>query len=207
MPSRRELFAINEDQIQNSLQRANNALLSRCREVIDDTEFGMPPVITSKQELHLANSLILELLAAQKQAREARLSDQKPFRNALKKIDEFYDKIEEDLKAEIQECLEIVAAALIEEESLTLLEDEDTVIAYDSREESIATASPSNTKPTSNARLEWAVKDIDQNTLDLEELRHHFTKTELKKACERFLKEEGPVEIDGLEYERKAVMP
>jgi len=213
------LFFINEEQIRQSLKSANKDLVTHCGAVSYGVDCRMPNSIETTIEIHIANDLILELQAAQKQTRDARLSDQRPFRNAIKIIDDFYKEIDNALETQADGLLAMVAEALIEQEEQNFIQtalregngeqvgQHQALIAFDSSANAIATASPSNIRSASAARLEWAVKDIDENTLDLEAIRHHFTKTELKKACERLLKEEGPIEIEGLEYERKAVMP
>ena len=101
------LFAIDYDAIETTLGDANERLIKRSADLL--AAFSrMPNSLLSDEDVTSARRFAGQLDDATKEARRARLSDGRPFKDAAATVKAFFDGIEKPIKA----ALEIVLKRL-----------------------------------------------------------------------------------------------
>ena len=205
MPNQKNLFAVDHNEIERLLNEANAAWLQQCETLIN--EFNLvPEQLTTTKDFELAQDLVKKLNAAGKRTRSERLSDQKPFTQAVKTVKTFYEQVEGSLRISLQSLLQRLATATQTAQNASGIETENgpSKVVIDAAGNTIGTGTPLPTNLGSGIKLLWSVKTVDRSAIDLELLRDHFTDKALLLACQKLLDEQGPIPAPGIEYERVA---
>ena len=197
------LFSVDQNEINRLLNEANSAWLQQCEALISDAKL-VPEQIKTTRDFELAKELVKKLNAGVKRTRSERVSDQKPFSQAVKTIKTFYEDVESSLKVSLESLLRRLATTVQIAQSEAGIAKEVAKVVVDNVGNTIGTGASLPTKLGSEIKLLWAVKSVDRATIDLELLRDHFTERSLLSACEKLLDEEGPIVVPGIEYERVA---
>jgi hypothetical protein len=224
------LFSIDFEAIKAVLEDANAPMLSHAEQIISKAR-EYPDEITANAAAEELKSFLVQLRLQTKQVTQARLSDGRSFSDASKVVQEWFGKTENKLKAadtRISKILSSYASRIYaqaetvrrrnEERQRTLNEEEqkkDIMIGQSTTGESIISANPPSTveRYVSEKNLEiepevpsvllvWQLKDFDIRKLDLEKLRIYFTEFAIKNAINSHIKENGPNQIAGVEYEQ-----
>lgn len=204
------LFAIDHEAIRKTLAEANKSLLKRCDDLL--AAFSrVPEDLNSDENIQRAKLFARQLNEAAREARDARLSDGRPFRDATSTVKAFFDEIENPLQSASQSIVNRLTAAAQESrrtQSAPPLPEPPAPLGIDSAGEVVVTSSAqsSSTSPDygSEIPLVWAVQSFDRSVLDLEALRDYLTDASILAACRKHLAIHGPHKIDGVKYEEVA---
>ncbi len=158
----------------------------------------LPIDIDKKEAIEKSLLLIEKIKKEEKKFKEFRLQDQRPFKEAIKVITEFYKFYEDALKEK---------KLLLQEKISDFANNQDMFKKSNSNKvKNFFSKLKEPEKSDENKNLsfdrEWIISNIDQKRLDLESLRNHFTDYQLKTAIKKHLKSNGPI-LEGVEYEQK----
>ena len=194
------LFAIDHNAIVEVLKDANVLLLKRKDELM--AAFERVPSDLSEDQLERAKKFTAQLQKAVGDSREARLSDGRPFRNAVATVKAFFDAIEgpmQDALREMRQRLTDVALRKRAESSVISLKP----IGTDLQGKEVVTTLPLAEVPRgvdAGLKLVWEVAHVERRMLDLEALRPFITDAALMAACKKHLSEKGPHQLSGVQY-------
>jgi len=219
------IFSINFEAIEKYLEDANRPLILKAEEIIQRAS-SFPDAIDSNSTAEDIIKFLKELRAHQKEVRQARLSDGRPFTDAAGVVKEWFGKTEERLKASdiqlasklssytsaVAKKAEEVRKRNAELESLDLGQKENQIeIGHASSGEPIVTmatpASPivpiiEEEPEVPDVQLIWQAKEFDIQSLNLEKLRPYFSEYAVKSAINAHVKDHGPNQIEGVKYEQ-----
>ena len=199
------LFAIDYDAIETTLRDANERLIKRGADLL--AAFSrMPDSLASDEDVTSARRFAGQLDEATKEARRARLSDGRPFKDATATVKAFFDGIEKPIK----EALEVVLKRLTDAAHRSRPGPDDIPVSapapvgIDISGETIVTAksyqSPQLTPPHEEIQLAWSIEGFDRAKLDLEALRNYLTDAAILAACRKHLAGHGPHKLLGVSY-------
>ena len=222
--SNSNLFSLNYDQILETINDANSNLLSQVNDVLETSQIKLDQEIISNELAESLKDFLKKLRQLQKDLSSARLSDGRPFTDATKKIKNFFSKYERDLKDMDQRLstklssysrtlLEKAERAVKEEEQKKETEAKELVLGETLEGSPILVKNPSEnqeiieevTRQTielPNVTLDWVIESFDENELDFEILRKHFTETAILNALKSHLRIHGPNVLRGVNYTR-----
>ena len=204
------LFAIDYDAIRSTLADANAPLLRR-RDDLLAASSRAPEQLEGGEDVDRARRFAGQLDEAIREARKARLSDGRPFRDASATVKSFFDEIEKPLQnasrtilARLTDAAHRVRPRLGE----TPISAPPAAIGIDISGEAIVTTaphrSPQSTPLHPEIKLAWSIEDFDRATLDLEALRDYLTKAAILAACRKHLADHGPQKLSGAVYHEVA---
>jgi hypothetical protein len=203
------LFAIDYDAIKTTLTDANAPLLKRRADLL--AAFSRAPEsLALDEDVTRARRFAGQLDKAIRDARRARLSDGRPFRDASATVKTFFAEIENPLKEALQAILKRLTDA--SHRSRPRPADppvsEPTPLGIDISGKTIATAGshqpPQSTDPHAEIPLAWSIERFDRAALDLEALRNCLTDAAILVACRRHLADHGPHALAGVVYREVA---
>lgn len=206
------LFAIDHDAIRATLADANGRLLGRRDDLL--TAFSrVPELLATEEDVDRARRFAGQLDQSIRNARQARLSDGRPFRDAVDSVKDFFGEIEKPLQAALRVILKRLTDAAQRgrpKQSDPPVPAPSTPVGIDTSGETIITAAP-NQPPRSagidgEIRLAWSIEGFDIATLDLEALRNYLTKASILAACRKHLADHGPRKLSGVAY-REVALP
>ena len=224
------LFTIDLEAIERVLEDANSPMLSQAEQIISKA-IEYPNEINENAEAEELKSFLAQLRLQTKRVTQARLSDGRPFSDASQVVKAWFGKTEDRLKTadkRISNILSQYASALHaqaaeirrrNEDKQRLLREEvqkeDIPIIQATSGESIISANPPRSfriqelennleeePEIPSVPLVWQVRDYDINRLDIEKLRNHFSESAIKNAIKSHIKQHGPNQITGVEYDQ-----
>lgn len=225
-PRGRNLFAIDQAQIESTLSEANHALIVG-RDKLLRAFRTIPDSLDTIEDIDKAQAFAAELEELQGEARKARLSDGKPFTEAGKTVKDFFARIEGPLKATMDELHRRVTQAALRQQRRAAEEARAAAAAEAAAArrgaqilplhrppavpEAIAIVrgqegAPVITKvePSSQIPLQWIVEGFDRTAIDLEALRPYVTDAAILAACKKHLDDHGPNKLPGVTYGQTA---
>jgi hypothetical protein len=208
----RNLFALDQGSIESTLAEANASLMRRRDDLLKDFD-KLPGRLETEAEIEAARAFADELEDLLAEAKKARLSDGRPFAEAGKLIKSFFARIEGPLKSMLEEVVDRVTDVGLRQ--LEQVADEEDLDDDDAEEDADPLPSPairatggapiiSKATASTQIAMAWIVSEVDQQTVNLEELRRFFTESALLAACRRHLEENGPHRLKGVTYEQVA---
>jgi hypothetical protein len=200
-PRGKNLFAIDHAAIESILGDANQSLLKDRDKLLRRFD-TLPSRLLTSEEIQESQEFARDLDATLKEAKDARLSDGRPFSDASKIVKDFFQRVEGPLQATRDELQErITQAALSRQGHSSTKEGEPTpVVKSRSGTAAISIAGTEAVQLT----LQWEVVEFNRDRLDLEALRPFLTDSALLVACNKHLKEHGANKLAGATYEQKA---
>jgi len=207
--SNSNLFAFDYEVIRTTLTDANEQLLTRRASLLD--EFSKAPeMIMSQDDIHGAQKLAKQLGAAIKDARSARLSDGRPFQDAIQTVKEFFGETEKPLKDALQELRHRLTSAAHKAQTTSPASpvSEPTNMGTNVSGETIATATPHPPEEEITSQVEisldWEIEGFERSLLDFESLRPYLTDNAIIVACRKHLADHGPNKLVGVQYHQVA---
>jgi hypothetical protein len=200
--SNSNLFAIDHAAIKATLQDANAQLLDRRDQLL--AAFSRAPQHLLDEDVERANRFVRQLDTALREARQARISDGRPFRVASETVKVFFDAIEKPL----QEALRAMLARLTDAAERARSERAGPAtgalpVGMDVSGATIVTVGQAATA-RANIRLAWSVEGFSRDEIDLEALRLYLTDAAILAACRKHLAQNGPHQVAGVEYREVA---
>lgn len=225
-PRGRNLFAIDQSAIEATLTEANEPLLKR-RDALMTTFEKMPPSLETTEQIDEAMTLASSVNDLLGEAKQARLSDGRPFSDATKTVRDFFKRIDGPLNAILSALTERATTAANRQRRLAEEREREAVSeGVEHTEEQPEQAEPTPVVRSRSGQpiisveaeiaaaaggdqaeipLEWVVADFDRASVDLESLRPFLTDSAIKNACSKHLAEHGPNKLTGVTYEERAV--
>lgn len=204
MPGVRNLFTVDCNAILSTLIEANSSLLKRRDETLAEFQ-RLPDRLILSQDLETARGFAEKAREAQSVARNERLSDEKPFKEGLKTISDFYQEIEKSLGMALRSALDRLGeCAAQDEREKTITTTNSQVVAVNNTHEAAVRTNTQSDVLGNRIRLAWRIKSVNPKTVDLEELREYLTEKSLLAACRKLLVAQGNRIIAGVEFERTA---
>jgi len=207
--SNSNLFAIDYGAIETTLRDANARLLKRRDDLL--AAFARAPApLALDEDIDRARHFAKQLERAIREAKRARLSDGRPFRDASATVKVFFDEIEKPLKNTLQAILKRLTDAAHQSQSTpsTPPVPTSTPVGIDTSGEIIATAElhPPSQPGAQHAEIQlaWEVEGYDRTGLNLEALRNYLTDAAILAACRKHLADNGPHKLDGVVYREVA---
>lgn len=198
----RNIFLVDIESIRQILKEANAPLAKRSDELVAALD-RVPTALKTDDEVRRAINYSRMLKNQIRECREARLSDQKSFKEAVKTVEEYFADFENPLKRAFEKVTKIVAKSQAANwPSSSASASSVPVVKSDSGLTVAASASNSSEA----VPLEWAVVAIDRQRVELEALRPYLTEYVLKQAATRHLAEHGPNKLAGVTYEQRAAL-
>lgn len=202
------LFSISHETVRANLSDAHASLFMR-RDAINAKLAIVPKLLETDEEIEGAQAVVDELEKIIKDAKAARLADGKPFRDASKTVQTFFDEIEKPLKNELQKLLDRFTETYLSRQPNTPedLALSGSSVGIDVSGKPIVTVSaspPHSSVLGEKLAVVWEVDSIDRAALDLEKLRSYLTDAALLTACGKHLDEHGPNKIAGVAYHKVA---
>ena len=206
------LFAIDFEAAENAVLAANEELVKR-HDLLMAAFQRLPTRLESNESIERGKRFAKQLKEATLNCRSNRLSDTKPLRELLRRIESFFKRMEEQTKS----AHDAVIAALGEEAvrrgsgvssgSASDIEkgSRETVLVDMATGEVLGTAPP-RMNHLSIVPLEWKVKSVDRDSVDLEAIRPFLTDAALLTAARAHLKASGANMLTGVTYEQRAVL-
>lgn len=207
------LFSIDFDTIEKILKDANSQIIEKSDTLISEISIYNKD-INSLEEAEKLKSFLKNLRSNLKDLSKARLSDSRPFNDAIKFIKKWFFKYEKKLKDADVQLFNLLSSYSVkkfdETENLNKknYSNSTKLVGKTQNDDPIIY---SNTKDSNelnseifeqNTSMVWQVKDYDIKEIDLELLRDHFSPYALKNAINSHLKLNGPNQISGVRYER-----
>ena len=197
------LFAIDHDAIRSTLADANAPLLQR-RDNLLAASSRAPEQLETDEDVDRARRFAKQLDEAIREARKARLSDGRPFRDASAAVKSFFDEIEKPLQSALQTVLNRLTDAAHHsrlKQGETPQSAPPTPVGINiSGEAIVTTALPRSPQ----IKLFWSIEGFDRATLDLEALRNYLTEASILAACRKHLADRGPQKLSGVVYHEVA---
>jgi hypothetical protein len=204
------LFAIDHDAIKSTLADANAPLLKRRDDLLAACSRA-PERLESDEDVTRARRFAGQLDEAIEEARKARLSDGRPFRDASATVKSFFDEIEKPLQSASRTILKRLTDTAHRGRRYQAeppMPEPPTAVGIDVSGEAIVTSMPQQTTHSADAhpeiRLVWSIQGFDRSTLNLEALRDFLTDASILAACRKHLAVHGPHKLQGVEYEEVA---
>ena len=207
------LFSIDFDTIEKILNDANSQIIEKSDALISEISIYNKD-INSLEEAEKLKSFLKSLRSNLKDLSKARLSDSRPFNDAIKFIKKWFFKYAKKLKDADVQLFNLLSSYSVkkfdETENLNKknYSNSTKLVGKTQNDDPIIY---SNTKDSNelnseifeqNTSMVWQVKDYDIKEIDLELLRDHFSAYALKNAINSHLKLNGPNHISGVRYER-----
>lgn len=204
------LFAIDLDAAERVVTEANPELLRRHAQLMAAFQ-RLPSSFETADNIARAKTFARQLRESASQCRATRLSDTRPLRDLLRRVDTFFKKME---KEAIDACSVVVdqlsslgpasptagspgnLGATVDQPSATVL------ISAESGE--ILGSGSLSSHPRRTTGFDWVVSGVDRDTVDLEALRPFLTEASLLHAARAHLKAEGPNALFGATYKQRA---
>ncbi len=202
------LFAIDYDAISATLADANAPLLRR-RDDLLAASARVPEQLDTDEDVDRARRFAGQLDEAIRETRKARLSDGRPFRDALATVKRFFDEIDKPLQNASRSILKRLTDAAHRVRPTpgeTPVPAPPAAIGIDHSGEAIVTTAPHRSPHPLHPeiKLAWSIEDFDRATLDLEALRDYLTEAAILAACRKHLADHGPQKLSGAVYQEVA---
>lgn len=199
-----KLFDVNLVAIESRVRNANEDLLSRCSLLLNRFQ-QIPGKLESVEDVAAAQQFAEQIDSAVRALRKGRLTNTRPFNDAVKRIKQIFEETERPLKSSLNEILGRITAQTLLSETVGKNEATD-VIMVDADGAPIITAARSAPPQATDQRfpLKWSIDNFDRSKLDLEALRPYFTHAAILTACGKHLSENGPNTLSGATYSRIA---
>ena len=218
------LFYIDFEAIEKVLVDANGPLLEKVAELLVKAS-ELPDKVNNNEIADEITHLLKQLRQLNRQVSQARLSDGRPFTDATKVVKRWFGRTENKLKELDQKLasqLAIYAKSVTAKVEEALIKNKaDTPHITDQTNENMIgqtndgmpivktniSQNPVNDKHQSEleipkVKLDWEIKSINPDELDLEQLRPFFTEHSLKLAINSHMKKHGPNKLNGVIYEQ-----
>ncbi len=202
------LFAIDYDAISATLADANAPLLRR-RDDLLAASARVPEQLDTDEDVDRARRFAGQLDETIREARKARLSDGRPFRDASATVKSFFDEIDKPLQNASRTILKRLTDAAHRVRPTpgeTPVQAPPAAIGIDISGEAIVTTAPQPSPHPLHPeiKLAWSIEDFDRATLDLEALRDYLTEAAILAACRKHLADHGPQKLSGAVYREVA---
>lgn len=216
--ARSNLFAIDMEAILRAIAEANAALVDHHHKMME-ARTRVPPVLATEQDIERAKRYVDMLQAVADRCREARLSDTKPLRELVKKVEGFFKQMEAQAAQARREVISALTEAGRRQAALRpptpkipVVEaapphQPTTVLLNTETGEVLGTTlppPPQVEKLPPIIPMKWEIEAVDRTALDLEALRPHLTDAALMTAARAHLKAHGPHVLRGASYFQQA---
>lgn len=193
---------------------ADAALLARA-EALAEAMGRVPERLETEDEVARAMRFARQIEEAAKALRQARLAALAPLKDREKAVAAPYEAAEKRLKgvrtalgARLADAVRFHAAPEDRVAADDLIEDFDARTDVEPDPDPSAAAPPAdpppaNPPPAAAVPVIWEVEAVERSAVGLEALRAFFSNTELRRAAERHLKENGPHAVRGVRYRRR----
>ena len=196
------LFAIDMSAIEEVLLEANSALIERVSVEIARVA-GM---FSQGQNPNLKDAVNQygRLQGIHKEVSAARLSDGRPFSEASKRVKDWFNDFEDQLKASETRLKQIIDEVVVSDASDS--SSEGKMIGQNLFGKSVVTvrAGPDENPTTMHIPTIWEIDSVDRESVDLEALRPYFTDHCLKLAANKHLDMTRNHSLCGISYKKSA---
>lgn len=214
MPGKSNLFAIDVDAALRAIEDANKPLVERHNALMEAFD-RVPPSLETEDDILRGKKFARLLNDAYGRCRKARLSDTKPIKDLLKRIEAFFKAMEKeslDARKEIVASLGVAGRRRISEVALmtaskaTSASDDVMMVNHETGEVvgTLSAAVTGGDQEVGLISLSWHVEKVDRSTVDLEALRPFITYKALLAASRAHFKANGPYSLHGATYIQEA---
>jgi hypothetical protein len=214
MAAKSNLFAIDVDAALRAIEDANKPLVERHKALMEAFD-RVPSRLETEADIVRGKKFARQLSEAYGRCRKARLSDTKPIRDLLKRIEAFFKALEReafDAREEIVASLGAAGRRRISEASVAPSTNPrsasgEAVVVNRETGEVVGTVSPKvagRDHEDGLISLAWHVDTVDRHTVDLEALRPFITDNALLTAARAHLKAKGSHSLQGATYVQEA---
>lgn len=212
------LFKVNLDEIIKVLEEANKPIIKKYNTLNDEAKTKLENPIDNNTQAEEYNFFLVKIRKFIREINSTRLNDGRPFTNATKKIKEWFDQYNNEIK-DIEEQLSSRLSAYTNSVMKQIKSEESDEIKQHSRSEVIGftkTGKPlveaNNSDDAEddfkkinipNIKSDWGIENFDRQEIDLESLRDFFSDSALNNAIKKHLHTYGANRLKGVSYTRK----
>lgn len=204
------LFSIDYDIVKSTLLQANEALINKVNDYLKQS--ANYTTLDNNLAAEELKEYLIGLRSLAREVSSARLSDGRPFTDAVKVIQEWFGVTEAKLKEQDRKLSRLLSK-YTSDLSKTLKEKSNIEVDRKNETDSHPMASVASStgvreiirnEPPAlpNVKMVWQVKSFDRAGLDIEKLRPYLTDHSIKMAINSYIKDIGPNSIDGVEFEQ-----
>ncbi|MCW1918338.1 hypothetical protein NX862_06210 [Rhodobacter sp. KR11] len=207
------IFAIDIDAAERSVAEANAELVQRHTLLLEAFD-RIPTTLETAENIERAKRFARQLNESAQNCRRIRLADTKPIRDLLRRVDDFFKKMEKQATDAQNFVLEALSregrlqaeASRLDQTAAVASSPVVSLIVQPETGEILGTAQRRAVDNAAAVQLQWAVDRIDRAEIELEALRPYLTDAALLHAVKAHLKANGPNALTGATYVQQATM-
>jgi hypothetical protein len=209
------LFKIDFDQIERLLGDANSDLSRKVDNILSRAD-DLPIVIENKADAEKSQKLIQEIETLIQEVSQARLADGRPFTEAAKVVKKWFSRSENNLKKKEAFLSDRLAEFAIQiqtnrntpeienigaKSAIELSVDREPTVTLEEESHQVLHEAPLD------VALQWEVKSFNRAFIPIEDLRDYFSDSSINVALKKHLIDNGPNQLEGVEYVQRLVKP